>query len=341
MANYYIIGGDSKQYGPVTEVDVRQWIAEGRLDAASLAKAESDAEYRALAQFPEFANVLPRAVGAGAPASLPLEDYVHRDYNLDIGDCLSGGWKLFTGHFASLFVGFILVIVLAFLFSVVLGVVSNAIFTGQLQELPWFRICYGLVLSGLNALILGPLLGGYYLLFLKARRGQPSDMADLFAGFQRNFSNLALGYFVVAMVTGALMVPYNLRCIERMLPILTHMQNMQPTEVQAQLVQLLGVFTNTLPLLLITLVPVTYLSVNWLFTQALIIDKDMDFRTAMWTSWRCVHKHWWHVFGLVVITGLINVAGFCACCVPLLFTVPFGMATLMIAYETIFGADRR
>jgi hypothetical protein len=58
MANYLIIGGDGKEYGPVTDADVRQWIAEGRLAAISEAKAESDAEFRPLAKFPEFAEAL-------------------------------------------------------------------------------------------------------------------------------------------------------------------------------------------------------------------------------------------------------------------------------------------
>ncbi|HUZ07386.1 MAG TPA: DUF4339 domain-containing protein [Candidatus Paceibacterota bacterium] len=62
MANYTIIGGDGKQYGPITGDDVRNWISEGRLNAQSLAKPESDAEFRTLATFPEFADVF----GAGA-----------------------------------------------------------------------------------------------------------------------------------------------------------------------------------------------------------------------------------------------------------------------------------
>ena len=62
MANYLIIGGDGKEYGPVTDVDVRQWLAEGRLNAQSLAKAESDAEFRPLAVFPEFADAFAAAV---------------------------------------------------------------------------------------------------------------------------------------------------------------------------------------------------------------------------------------------------------------------------------------
>jgi len=55
---YLIIGGDGKEYGPVSGADVRQWISEDRLNARSLVKAESDAEFRPLSTFPEFADLL-------------------------------------------------------------------------------------------------------------------------------------------------------------------------------------------------------------------------------------------------------------------------------------------
>ena len=65
MANYLIIGGDGKEYGPVTDADVRQWITEGRLNGKSQAKSESDAEFRALEAFPEFADIFAPAPPAG------------------------------------------------------------------------------------------------------------------------------------------------------------------------------------------------------------------------------------------------------------------------------------
>ena len=65
MATYTIIGGDQKQYGSVTADDLRKWIADGRLNAQSLAKEEHDTEFRPLAAFPEFADVL--AAGSAPP----------------------------------------------------------------------------------------------------------------------------------------------------------------------------------------------------------------------------------------------------------------------------------
>jgi len=67
MANYLIIGGDGKEYGPVTDAELRKWIAEGRLNAQSLAKGEGDAEFRALAQFPELADTYAQPPATIAP----------------------------------------------------------------------------------------------------------------------------------------------------------------------------------------------------------------------------------------------------------------------------------
>lgn len=67
---YYIVGGDGKQYGPITDVDVRKWIAEGRLNQQSQARAESETEFRALAGFPEFAAHFGISAATGLPPAL-------------------------------------------------------------------------------------------------------------------------------------------------------------------------------------------------------------------------------------------------------------------------------
>jgi len=72
MANYTLIGGDQKQYGPVTDEQLRQWIFDGRLNPQSQVKAESDAEWRPLSAFPEFAAALAaRSAARGAPPPVP------------------------------------------------------------------------------------------------------------------------------------------------------------------------------------------------------------------------------------------------------------------------------
>jgi uncharacterized membrane protein len=342
MANYTIIGGDLKQYGPVTADDVRLWIAEGRLGEKSLMKVEGEAEFRMLETFPEFAGAF--ALKAPASEAPPAFDdpaggstISDRDYELDLGGCFSRGWILVKNNFGTLFVSSLLLVVLGIAFFSALGLIVSAIVPQRLESIASFKIGSNFFLSAVSALVLGPLAGGLYLVFLKTIRGQPTSVGDIFAGFHKSFAQLFLGYLVVVMVTGLCMAPFNYVNTVKLAPLLAQMQNAAPADIQKISPQLMAALASSLPILLICMIPVTYLSVNWLFTQSLIIDKQMDFRTAMKTSWKKVHKHWWQVFGLLVITGLLNVAGFCLCCVGLLFTIPIGIAALMFAYETIFA----
>ena len=55
---YMIIGGDGKEYGHKPDSEVREWIAEGRLNAQSQIREQSDADWKTLADLPEFAGDL-------------------------------------------------------------------------------------------------------------------------------------------------------------------------------------------------------------------------------------------------------------------------------------------
>ena len=55
---YKIIGADGNPYGPVPVAQVRDWIQAGRANAQTLAQAEGSTEWKALASFPEFSDLL-------------------------------------------------------------------------------------------------------------------------------------------------------------------------------------------------------------------------------------------------------------------------------------------
>jgi uncharacterized membrane protein len=63
----------------------------------------------------------------------------------------------------------------------------------------------------------------------------------------------------------------------------------------------------------------------------------MGFWQAMELSRKVVTKHWFLVFALVLVVGLVAVAGIIACCIGLLVTIPIAWVALMYAYEDIFG----
>ena len=327
MANYLIIGGDGKEYGPVTDADVRQWIAEGRLNAQSLAKAESDAEFRALAQFPEFAGAFsPGAPAVIRPLSAPGADgFPGRDYELDIAGCISRGWELVKNNLGVLLVG-----------PLVYLLIEGAF--GGLANLPYL----GPLFSIANFVISGPLVGGVFYLFLRAIRGEPVEISNVFDGFRRAFGQLFLGTLVPGLLVGLCLVPFLVMLLVKLIPLIGPLQHLQAGAApdQATLNALESILLATLPVAFICAIPATYLGVCWKFTLPLIIDRQMDFWSAMKISFKRVNRHWWQVFGLVMLVGLVNIAGLLACCIGLFFTIPVGFAAMMFAYETIFAAEK-
>ena len=88
---------------------------------------------------------------------------------------------------------------------------------------------------------------------------------------------------------------------------------------------------------LLMLIPLLYLSVSWFFTLPLIMDKRLDFWPAMSLSRAVVGKHWWTVFFLSIVIGIIGFLGILFCCIGAFFTVPLGLAVAMCAYERMFS----
>lgn len=347
---YKIIGGDGQEYGPVSEADLCKWIAEGRLNGQSMAKAEGEAGFRPLSTFPEFAGALGTAPAASStpPPSLEPVDWSSRDYELDIGGCISRGWNLFTNNLGILLgstaLWLVLILIAYFVLIAISGAIANS-FSIETRFSPVFQIIQTCGINIVLSLVIGPLLGGLYSIFIQTIRGQPPGVGDLFIGFQKAFLQLFLGCVVMTLANSACVLPATIVEMSRLAPILANQQAQHgaanPEQAQQMMHQMFSVFTGIIPIFLICLVPLMYLYTNFLFTLPLIIDKGMDFWTAIKTSWRMVHKHWFAVFGLVFLVGLINLAGFCLCCIPEFFTFAFTTAACMFAYETIFGDSRR
>ena len=70
---YKIIGADGKEYGPVTADQLKQWIAEGRVNAQTRVLLEGTTDWKPLSAFPEFATTppLPSLVSPGVLTPIP------------------------------------------------------------------------------------------------------------------------------------------------------------------------------------------------------------------------------------------------------------------------------
>jgi hypothetical protein len=313
-AMYKIIGADGREYGPVTSEQIRQWIAEGRTNAQTKVLPEGATEWQALGSVPEFADALtarPATIAplTAPPPNIPGEVPFDRDYQLDIGGCIGRGWALLQSNFGTLFVA-----------SLIYFLIEGA--AAALGAIPFI----GPIFSLANWVIVGPLMGGLYWVFIQVNRGQQAGPGDVFAGFQKAFGNLFLGQLVPGLFAALCMLPALIVGLLTVLPAL--LKNRQPEP---------AMFIPVACVFLVCLLPAIFLTINWMFTLLLVIDKGLGFWPAMGASWKMVRKHWWQVFALMVVVAVLNLVGMALCCVGLLFSMPLTLGAIAQAYETIFG----
>jgi len=67
MANYFVIGADHKEYGPVSTEELRKWIGEGRADAQTQVRADGTTEWLPLTTVPELGDVVKKTVPPPSP----------------------------------------------------------------------------------------------------------------------------------------------------------------------------------------------------------------------------------------------------------------------------------
>jgi hypothetical protein len=267
---FMIIGADGKEYGPVSADQVKGWVTAGRANGQTRAKAAGSADWKPLADYPEFAGVfagapppivsaIPAPAVGAAPAG-PVDpaacaaDMIARAPKLEIGAAISRSWEFYKANFWGLVGGTFIVIAV----QIVAGLIP---FLGALA----------------NLLLGGVFLGGLYHFYLRRLRGQTADVSDVFAGFS--------------------------------------------------LLTCLG--------MLLLIIPGIYLAVAWVFTAPLIIDKKLEFWTAMEVSRRVVTAQWWRLFGLMIVAGFLAALGILGCVVGIIFTIPFVYSALVVAYETL------
>ena len=294
---YTIIGGDGKEYGPVSGEDLRKWIVEGRLNAQTLAKAESDAEFRPLSTFPEFADAFPPL--AAAPGAPPVfstaANLAEGDYELDIGSCFSRSWELVKNNFWPVIGVSTLVFFIIMAFNQITELFTGPIIQGMIRQHVFSPggIFIVVLVSILGAPVYVVLMAGLMKYFLKLIRGEPTAIGDAFAGFGPMTGQLIL----LGLVMNLLVLIGFVLCI----------------------------------------IPGIFLQVAWLFAMALVIDRRMNFWDAMELSRKMVCKHWFIVFAFLIVYSLVVMAGVIACCIGILVTIPIGLGAWMYAYETIFS----
>lgn len=272
---FKMIGGDGREYGPVTADQLREWILDHRANGQTLVLAEGSRDWQSLGTLPEFAAVLaeaarmhavppspvadltsttPASAGPDDPSStastpLPPAGWLEAGPavagwaggELRVFECLGRAWHLWQRH----------LLLITGASALAWGIQTLP------QLLPQVFGCLGLLVS---LAVSGAVYGGLSLLILGLVRGEPARPSDLFACFDGRFTACLL----VFVITGIL------------------------EEIGLALCILPGVFLSTV----------------WAFSLPLAADRRLGFGEAVAGSWRAVMPRFFTVLGLLALAFL-------------------------------------
>ncbi len=315
---FTILGSDGKEYGPVTAGKIGEWLQGGRATLATKAKRVNDTEWKTLGDFAEFASQSatppvtepPPAGGTATPAA-PVTGtigemaaaYSARAAKIDVFECLSRSFEFWKANLLPL-VGVTLLVMLA---QMVIGFI------------PILGMLSGLFLNGV-------FYGGLYYYYLGKMRGEPRVVGDAFAGFSRAFVPLMLASLLTSLLIVTVMLPFFGPFFLIMLKAVLAGGHAQPD------------FTGlSVGFILLGIIPLLYLSIAWIFSFVLVIDKGLGPWTAMEVSRRVVTTQWFRVFFTLLLAGILVMLGLIGLIIGVFFTIPLGIGALLYAYEDLFN----
>jgi hypothetical protein len=244
------------------------------------------------------------------------EEILQKKFSVDIMACLNRAWRLVLNEpFPFMGATFLSIVCMLMLYLVALKVP-----------------CVGIIIF---MLLSGVLFSGFCWYFLKKIRGEPAEIGDIFQGFQRNLKQTMIASAVVVLLTS---FAFSLICLPFAFSFVEEIS--QPTfdPFHADLTSMV-----TLPVIL-SLMAATmalfFFLMIWLFAFPLLIDRKLPFWRALELSRKIVFRKFIHFFVLNFIFHLIVGIGLSLCCIGVIFTGPFGVATFLYAYEDVFGVQK-
>ncbi len=320
---FTILGGDGKEYGPVTLEQIRSWIAAGRANLDTKTKAAGSEEWRRIGDLVEFGGSIPTpppltnvtpATGAtiatlSAPARLsgsPQEiasRLIANAGTLDVFSCVARSFELWKSNFLPL-VGVTLLLILV---QMALGMI------------PFLGAIAGMCLGGVFH-------GGLYYYYLGKMRGEHREVGDVFAGFSKAFVPLLLASLLTTALTIAVMIPFFAPWGVYIFNLMLHSETGGMPAMPGPFLLLVS-FVGFLVLM--------YFSVSWSFTFALVMDRKLGPWTALEVSRRVVTRQWFRVFCAMLLGIIVTMLGLFGLFIGIFLTIPLMIGTILYAYEDL------
>ena len=87
--------------------------------------------------------------------------------------------------------------------------------------------------------------------------------------------------------------------------------------------------------------PGIYLMVSWVFTFALVADRNLGFWEALESSRRIISGNWWRMLLLLILGGLAAASGLLFFGIGFVFTQPILFGAITYAYEDLAARRRK
>ncbi|NOY58295.1 MAG: hypothetical protein GXO75_05075 [Calditrichaeota bacterium] len=87
------------------------------------------------------------------------------------------------------------------------------------------------------------------------------------------------------------------------------------------------------------IIPGIVISALYIFTPAIIAEKNLDFWQAMEASRKIVTSHLFEMSIFVIVLGFINLLGVLLCGIGVLISIPLTFAAMAAAYDDLVGIE--
>lgn len=182
-------------------------------------------------------------------------------------------------------------------------------------------------------ILLGPMMCGLYLTFFKKRLGEPIEFGTLFKGFdyfgQSVLASILHTVPIIVIVVGAYIVFYVVFFVGIMA-----MGNDSSGLGLVVMMLFFAVFW------LVTMVLIILITVGFVFTYPLIVDRGLQGFDAVKLSFQAALANFVPLVGLSLLGALLSTAGVLCCYVGVFFVMPITYASMAVAYEQVFGLRR-
>jgi hypothetical protein len=181
-------------------------------------------------------------------------------------------------------------------------------------------------------ILMGPMMCGINLAFFKQRRGEQVEFGDLFKGFDFFGQSVIASLLYMVPVMAVVIPAYIFFYLGMVLSVVAQGASDEPNPAAA-----LGFFVMFIIFIVVVFGAILLISVGFTFTYALIVDRKLQGFDAVKLSFKAAMANFWRLLGMMILTGLLGMAGYLLLCVGVFLVLPISYAAIDAAYEQVFG----